>query len=65
MKSLYLSACLFVFLWPALGAENPAGQDSPPAGRSADEEREAFQDPFASESQRPKPNRKSRTRCSR
>ena len=54
MKSLCLAACLFVFLWPALGVGNPAGQDSPPAGRSADENEKPFRDPFASESQQAK-----------
>ena len=51
MKSLCLAASLFVFLWPAPGVGNPAGQDSPPAGRSADENEKPFRDPFASESQ--------------
>ncbi|MGO9198943.1 MAG: VacJ family lipoprotein [Limisphaerales bacterium] len=51
MKSLCLAASLFVFLWPALGVGNPAGQDSSPAGRSADENEKPFRDPFASESQ--------------
>jgi len=51
MKSLCLAACLFVFLWPTLGVGNPAGQISPPAGRSADENEKPFRDPFASENQ--------------
>jgi len=51
MKSLCLAACLLVFLWPTLGVGNPAGQDSPPAGRSADENEKPFRDPFAPESQ--------------
>ena len=51
MKSLYLSACLFVFVSPALAAENPAGQGSLPAVRSAGEEEKPFRDPFAGESQ--------------
>jgi len=51
MKSLYLAACLLVFLWPTLGVGNPAGQDSPPADRSADENEKPFRDPFASENQ--------------
>lgn len=54
MKSLCLTACLFVSLWPALGVENPAGQDSPPAERSTDEEEQPFRDPFACESQQAK-----------
>lgn len=51
MKSLSLTVCLFLFLWPALGAPNPAGQSTAPAGRSAGEEEASFRDPFASESQ--------------
>ena len=51
MKSLCLAACLLVFFWPALAAEHPAGQVSPSASRSADEEEKPFRDPFASESQ--------------
>ena len=52
MKSLRLAAGLVVFLWSALpGAENPAGQASLPAVRSAGEQEKPFQDPFASESQ--------------
>jgi len=58
MKSLRLAAGLFVFLWPALGVENAGGQDSPPAGRSADENGKPFRDPFASESQPAKAKRK-------
>ena len=54
MKSLCLAACLFVFPWPTLGIGNPAGPDSPPAGRSADENEQPFRDPFASESQQAK-----------
>jgi len=54
MKSLCLAACLFVSLWPARGTENPAGQNSPPAGRSAVENEDSFRDPFASESQQAK-----------
>ena len=54
MKSLCLTASLFLFLWPALGVGNPEGKLSPPAGRSADEEEKPFRDPFASESQQAK-----------
>jgi hypothetical protein len=51
LKTLCLAACLLVLFWPALAAEDPAGQDSPSAGRSADAEEKPFRDPFASESQ--------------
>ena len=51
MKSLYLSACLLVPFWPALGAENPARPASPSAGGSAGEKEKPFSDPFASEGQ--------------
>ena len=51
MKSLCLAACLLAFLSPALGVEDPAGQDSPPAGRFADEEEKPLRDPFACENQ--------------
>ena len=53
MKSLCLTACLVVLLGPALAAENPAGQVSPPAG-SASKEEKPFRDPFACENQQAK-----------
>src|SRR6185369_1680025 len=58
MKSFILATSLFVFSWPALAAENPSGQVSPKAGRSADEEETPFRDPFASENQQAKPSPK-------
>jgi phospholipid-binding lipoprotein MlaA len=54
MKLLCLTACLLVFLRPALGAAAPAGQPTASAVRSADEEEKPFRDPFASESQQAK-----------
>jgi len=55
MKSLCLAACLFTVLRPALGDQNPAGQEPPQAGPSvtppAAQEEKPLQDPFASESQ--------------
>src|SRR5579859_3527471 len=58
MKSLCLAACLFVFLWPNLGVGNPAGQDSPPAVGPVGEEEKPLRDPFVSESQKTKVERK-------
>ena len=48
LKSLCLAAGLFLFLWPALGVENPVAQDSPPDGRSTNQNETPFRDPFAS-----------------
>jgi len=58
LKSVCLTACLVVFLWPAQSAESLAAQDSPPAGRAADENEKPFRDPFASEGQPAKAQRK-------
>jgi phospholipid-binding lipoprotein MlaA len=52
MKSLCLTACLLVFLRPALGAENPIAQATGPSVSSTDDK--PFRDPFASENQQAK-----------
>jgi phospholipid-binding lipoprotein MlaA len=51
MKTLTLAACLFLFVWPAVGAENTAGQAVPSPDPSAGEEEKSFRDPFASENE--------------
>jgi phospholipid-binding lipoprotein MlaA len=58
MKSLCLTACLLVFIRPALGAENPAAQATASSVRSTDEAEKPFRDPFASENQQAKAARK-------
>lgn len=53
MKPFSLTACLLLFVWPALGAENPAAQtpETSTESRASAEQPESFRDPFASESQ--------------
>jgi phospholipid-binding lipoprotein MlaA len=45
---------LLVSLWPALAAENPAGQDSAPEAPTTPDEEKPFRDPFASASEQAK-----------
>jgi len=51
MKSICLAACLFALIWPALGAEEPVAQTTPPETRPSDAQDKPFRDPFSSESQ--------------
>ena len=50
MKSFCLAACLFVLLWPALGAETPPAQAPAQGVGSTGDAEKPFQDPFASDS---------------
>jgi phospholipid-binding lipoprotein MlaA len=58
MKSFSLTAGLVLWLWPALGAENPPAKSSAPAAQSAGEQEEPFRDPFATEKEPAKPQPK-------
>ena len=46
MKSIALTACLLLFLWPARGAQNPAAESSPPARPLRRRGREAVSGPL-------------------
>jgi len=51
MKPFFLTACLLLFLWRSMGAENTPAQASPPEARPSGDQSEPFRDPFASESE--------------